>query len=138
MFRTVINHASVAELVVGTVVVTLCLVLIGIWLIRRFVPATREGFDAEVSSQMLGVVASLLGLLLAFVIVIEYQNFGGAQENVGQEADALAAITHDSQALTPADAARVRAAIGTYVRAVVYDEWPRLRNGHDSSRARTT
>ena len=99
VFRTVINHASVAELVVGTVVVTLGVVLLGIWLIRRFVPATREGFDAEVSSQMLGVVASLLGLLLAFVIVIEYQNFGSAQDNVGQEADSLAAITRDSHAL---------------------------------------
>ncbi len=135
MFRTVINHASVAEIVVGTLVVTLGLVLIGIWLVRRLVPATREGFDAEVSSQMLGVVASLLGLLLAFVIVIEYQNFGGAQDNVGQEADSLAAIARDSHALTPADGARVRAAIGTYVRAVVDDEWPRLRNGHDSARA---
>jgi hypothetical protein len=135
VFRTVINHVSVAEIVVGTVVVTLGVVLLGIWLIRRLVPATREGFDAEVSSQMLGVVASLLGLLLAFVIVIEYQNFGGAQNNVGQEADSLAAITRDSHALTPADGARVRAAIGTYVRAVVDDEWPRLRNGHDSAQA---
>ena len=131
-----INHASVAEIVVVTLVVTLFLVLVGIWLIRRFVPATREGFDAEVSSQMLfGVVASLLGLLLAFVIVIEYQNFGGAQDNVGQEADSLAAITRDSHALAPADGARVRAAIGTYVRAVVDDEWPRLRDGHDSAQA---
>ena len=109
--------------------------MLGIWLIRRFVPATREGFDAEVSSQMLGVVASLFGLLLAFVIVIEYQNFGSAQDNVGQEADSLAAITRDSDALAPAEGARVRAAIGTYVRAVVDDEWPRLRDGHDSAQA---
>ncbi len=69
-------------------------------------PATREGFDAEVSSQMLGVVASLLGLLLAFVIVIEYQNFGGAQDNVGQEADSLAAITRDSPGSTRSAPAR--------------------------------
>jgi hypothetical protein len=135
VFRTVINHASVAELVLGTILVTVCIVAVGVWLIRRFVPVTREGFDAEVSSQMLGVVASLLGLLLAFVIVIEYQNFGSAQDNVGQEADSLAAITHDSDALAPAQGARVRAAIGTYVRTVVEDEWPRLREGHDSARA---
>jgi Protein of unknown function (DUF4239) len=135
VFRTAINHLSVVETVVGTIVVTLGVVLLGIWLIRRLVPATREGFDAEVSSQMLGVVASLLGLLLAFVIVIEYQNFGSAQDNVGQEADSLAAITRDSHALAPADGARVRAAVGAYVRAVVVDEWPRLADGHDSARA---
>ena len=89
MLRSVINHVPVSALVAGTIVVTVCLVLLGVWLIRRLVPVTREGFDAEVSSQMLGVVASLFGLLLAFVIVIEYQNFGNAQENVGQEADSL-------------------------------------------------
>ena len=135
MLRSVINHVPVSVLVVGTIVVTVCLVLLGVWLIRRLVPMTREGFDAEVSSQMLGVVASLFGLLLAFVIVIEYQNFGSAQDNVGQEADSLAAIARDSHALAPAQGALVRAAIGTYVRAVVTDEWPRLRDGRDSPQA---
>ncbi len=135
MLRSVINHSSVAELVLGTIAVTVSVVLIGTWLIRRLVPATREGFDAEVSSQMLGVVATLLGLLLAFVIVIEYQNFGSAQGNVGQEADSLAAITRDTHALTPAQGARVRGAIGIYVRTVVTREWPQLREGRDNVRA---
>jgi hypothetical protein len=135
MLRTVVNHSSVGSLVLATIVVTTGVVLLGIWLIRRFVPATRDGFDAEVSSQILGVVASLFGLLLAFVIVIEYQNFGSAQANVGQEADSLAAITRDSGALSPADGALVRAAIGKYVRAVVTDEWPDLREGRESVQA---
>ena len=135
MLRSVINHVPVSVLVVGTIVLTVCLVLLGVWLIRRLVPVTKEGFDAEVSSQMLGVVASLFGLLLAFVIVIEYQNFGSAQDNVGQEADSLAAITRDTDALAPAQAALVHVAIGTYVRAVVTDEWPRLREGQASAQA---
>ncbi len=135
MLRSVINHVPVGVLVTGTIVVTICLVLLGVWLIRRLVPVTREGFDAEVSSQMLGVVASLFGLLLAFVIVIEYQNFGSAQDNVGREADSLAAITRDSDALPSAQGTLVRGAIGTYVRAVVADEWPRLREGHQSLQA---
>lgn len=84
---------------------------------------------------MLGVVASLFGLLLAFVIVIEYQNFGNAQDNVGQEADSLAAITRDSNAFSSSQGARIRGAIATYVRAVVVDEWPDLREGHESGRA---
>jgi Protein of unknown function (DUF4239) len=135
VLRAVINNVPVSVLVAGTIVLTVGLVLLGVWLIRRLVPVTKEGFDAEVSSQMLGVVASLFGLLLAFVIVIEYQNFGSAQANVGQEADSLAAITRDSAVLPPAQSARVRGAIGVYVRAVVDDEWPKLREGHDSSRA---
>ncbi len=92
--------------------------MLAVWLIRRFVPATREGFDAEVSSQMLGVVAALFGLLLAFIVVIQYQNFGDAEGSVTQEADALAAIVRDSDAFRGPGGGRVRLAVGPYVRAV--------------------
>ena len=70
--------------------------------VRRFVPSTRDGFDAEVSSQMIGVVASLFGLLLAFVVVIEFQTFSSAGDNVQTEADDLGAIVRDSYAFGPA------------------------------------
>jgi len=68
--RTIVDTVPTLLLVivvVGGVVGTVLLAVLGV---RRFIPATRDGFDAEVSSQMLGVVASLFGLLLAFVVVI--------------------------------------------------------------------
>ncbi len=111
------------------------LVLLLVWSIRRLVPAVAEGFDAEVSSQMLGVVAALFGLLLAFIIVIAYENYADAQSNVTGEADALAAIVRDSGAFQPTERDRVRASIGAYVRTVVDEEWPRMREGNDSAQA---
>jgi hypothetical protein len=135
MFRGVVNALPIGLLVVLVVGTVLGLVLLGVWLVRRFVPGTREGFDAEVSSQMLGVVATVFGLLLAFVVVLTFQSYGDAGANARQEADALAQILRDSKALPPADRAPIENAIGNYVRAVVDDEWPRLRNGDDSPRA---
>ena len=44
---------------------TLAIVLLAVWLIRRWVPATREGFHAEISAPMLGVVGALFGLQAA-------------------------------------------------------------------------
>ncbi len=125
----------IGVLVVAVVGLTVGAVVLTVWLVRRYVPMTRDGFDAEVSSQMLGVVASLFGLLLAFVVVIEFQNFSDAQDNVMQEADALASIVRDTRALPPADANRVAAAVGLYVRAVVDDEFRRQRDGGESVRA---
>jgi hypothetical protein len=75
---------------------------------------------------MLGVVAALFGLLLAFIIVIQYQSFGDAEGSVNQEA-----------VFRGPDGERVRGAVGTYVRAVVDDEWPRMRQGEESPRAGT-
>ena len=135
MLRGLINDVPIWLLLILVVGAIVGVVFGLVWLIRRLVPAVREGFDAEVSSQLLGVVAALFGLLLAFIVVIAYQNYGDTQSNVSSEADALAAIVRDSDAFRQPDGAHVRAAVGTYVRAVVTDEWPRMHDGKDSARA---
>src|SRR3954470_18537791 len=96
-------------IVVGAVV---GVVFFLVWLIRKLVPSVREGFDAEVSSQLLGVVAALFGLLLAFIVVIAYQNYGATQSNVSTGAGALAKIGGDRAEFEQPGGGRVRAAFG--------------------------
>src|SRR6476469_9722086 len=112
MLRGIVNEVPTWLLLVAVVAAILGAVLLLVWLIRRLVPAIAEGFDAEVSSQMIGVVAALFGLLLAFIIVIAYENYSDAGSNVTVEADALAAIVRDSGAFQPTERDRVRASIG--------------------------
>jgi hypothetical protein len=81
---------------------------------------------------MLGVVAAVFGLLLAFVIIIAYQDFLEADENVSREASALSAIVRDSAAFPEPGGSNARRAVGTYVHVEVDDEWPQLRDGRDS------
>jgi uncharacterized protein DUF4239 len=135
VLRGVINDVPIWLLLFAVVVVIVGLVLLLVWLVRRLVPGVSEGFDAEVSSQMLGVVAALFGLLFAFIIVIAYQNFSDAQSNVSDEADALAAVVRDSGTFPQAQRDPVRNAVGGYVRTVANEEWPRLRQGEDSAHA---
>ena len=135
MFLSLVNAVPIGALVVIVVALVVGLTLLGVRLARRLVPATREGFDAEVSSQLLGVVATLFGLLLAFVVVLTFQAYGDTGANERQEAAGIAQIVRDSRAFSPADQAAVSAASAAYVRAVVYDEWPRLREGGSSAAA---
>ena len=135
MLRGLVNHVPIWLLVIAVIAAIVGLVLLLVWLIRRLVPAVREGFDAEVSSQILGSVAALFGLLLAFIVVIAYQSYGDTQDNVNDEAGALAAIVRDSGAFPQSDRDRVRGSVGAYVRAVVDDEWPRMHEGRESTRA---
>jgi hypothetical protein len=122
-------------LLIAVVVAIVGLVLLLVWLARRLVPSVAEGFDAEVASQMLGVVAALFGLLLAFIIVLAYQNYDDTQSSVSGEADALAAIVRDSESFPRAEGDELRRAVGAYVRIVVDEEWPRMQEGEDSARA---
>ena len=131
MLRAILDTVPLTFLLVAAVGVSVGVVLLAVWLIRRTVPATSEGFHAEISAPMVGVVAALFGLLLAFVIVIAYQNFLEADANVSREADSLASIVRDSQAFPEPGGENVRRAVATYVRAVVDDEWPQMRDGNE-------
>lgn len=136
MVRGILNTVPTGLLVVAVVCLSFGGVVLAVWLIRRYVPATREEFNSEIVAAMLGVLAAFFGLLLAFVVVIQFQNHDDARANVETEADALAAIVRDNQALGAPEADRVRGAVATYVRAVVQDEWPRLHAaGQESPRA---
>ena len=133
MLRGILNAVPLSVLLLAAVALTLAVVLLAVWVIRRTVPETREGFHAEISAPMLGVVAALFGLLLAFVIIIAYENFLEASADVSREADALASIVRDSAAFSEPEGDRVRGAVGKYVHSVVEDEWPLMRDGDDSS-----
>ena len=50
MLRGILNAVPMTVLMVAVVGITLALVVGLVWLIRRFVPATREGFHAEISA----------------------------------------------------------------------------------------
>jgi hypothetical protein len=133
--REVLNAVPIALLLLAAVALTIAVVVGAVWLVRRTVPATREGFHAEISAPMLGVVAALFGLLLAFVIITAYENFIEAGADVDRKADSLASIVRDSTAFPQPDGERVRGAVRTYVRTVVDEEWELMREGGDSASA---
>jgi Protein of unknown function (DUF4239) len=136
VLRGLLDTVPLTVIMVVAVGFTVAVVVLAVWVIRRTVPATREGFHAEISAPMLGVVAALFGLILAFVIIIAYQNFLDADANVSREADALSSIVRDSAAFPEPGGANVRLAVGNYVHAVVNNEWPEMHKGHDSDLAR--
>ena len=138
MLRTLLNAVPITVLMVAAVCLTVAVMALAVWVVRRTVPATRDGFHAEISAPMLGIVAAVFGLLLAFVIIIAYQNFLEADDNASREAAALSSIVRDSAAFPEPGGSNVRRAVGAYVRSVVEDEFPQMREGTDSDVARGT
>ena len=74
MLRGLLNSVPITLIMVVAVGLTLGAVLLSVWLIRRVVPATRDGFHAEISSGMIGVVAAVFGLLSAALLLGERPN----------------------------------------------------------------
>ena len=60
MVRGILNTVPTGLLVVAVVCLSFAGVVLAVWLIRRYVPATREEFNSEIVAAMLGVLAAFL------------------------------------------------------------------------------
>ncbi|HSV66024.1 MAG TPA: DUF4239 domain-containing protein [Mycobacteriales bacterium] len=111
--------------------------VLGCLVARRRFPALTEGIYNDLSGILVGVFAAIYGVLLAFVIVILWENRGTASNAVNDEAAALSQVVQDSQGLPKAPGDAVAQSVGAYVHAVVTDEWPKLAHGMPSAQATT-
>lgn len=92
-----------------------------------------RGLLNNVPLSVIMIVTVVVTFVVVLLAVCAYQNFLDADANVSREADALASITRDSAAFPEPGGGNVRRAVGTYVRSVVNDEWPKLHNTGDYS-----
>lgn len=91
---------------------------------------TEAGRTAAI---MLGVLANIYAVLIAFVIVQGWGNLQEAQSYVDAQATALTEIRENAKVLGPADAAPINTALKAYAQSVVNDDFPSMEeNGHRS------
>ncbi|KNB50794.1 DUF4239 domain-containing protein [Streptomyces caatingaensis] len=99
-------------------------------LVRRRMPHTVAGRHNETVGVVLGIYGAIYGIILAFVIVAEWEALGTARNNVATEATQTAEVLRDAAVFPPAQQRAVSSAIGAYVHAIVDKQWPRMREGH--------
>ncbi|MGG7569022.1 DUF4239 domain-containing protein [Streptomyces sirii] len=102
--------------------------VLGSLLMRRRFPGIAEGRHNETVGLLLEVYGAIYGILLAFVVVAEWDGVNTAESVVASEATHAAEIVRSSAAFPPADRDRVTQAVGDYTRAVVNKQWPLLKN----------
>ena len=88
--RGLLNHVPAVPLgllVIGLVIgVAVAAVVVG----RRLVPGVREGTWAHTAGSVLEVIGAMVGLLLAFAVVIQFQFYVEAADDSRDEAAASA------------------------------------------------
>ena len=99
---------------------------------RRWIPGLSEGAERETTPAILGVLATMVGLLLAFSVVVQYQAFVAATDNARSEATHLAQLVRDARSFDREGRTDVQTAAVSYAGAVVADEWRTMRHGQSS------
>ena len=113
-------------------------VAVTIWAARRTLPTAQA---AEPSSPVLpalhAAVSTVYTVLLAFVVVIVWQQFSDAGSRVETEAIRLSNILRDTAVFADADRTEMHDAVLSYVRLASTREWDSMARGNVSDAATT-
>lgn len=106
----------------------------GTALVRGLVPLERLKANNEVAGFKFATVGVLYAVLLAFAVIVVWEKFSQAENEVAIEAGAAATLYRLSDGLGTAGDG-LRAGTSAYLVAVIDAEWPAMAAGHESAEA---
>ena len=98
-------------------------------LIRRWWPTILLGEHNDVAGFLIAVVGVLYAVILAFIVIVVWEDFRDARETVSREAGALHGVVRDSRALPEPARTRLGELVVDYSRAVAGQEWEAMADG---------
>lgn len=126
-------HVPTALLVVGITVLCIALSIGGLWLVRRNVELSQLEAHHDVAGFILAVIGVVYAVLLAFVVIIVWQDFDTARADTDHESAVLIGLYRDAAVLADSGA-DARPALRVYAQSIVDDEWPQMSEEHQESR----
>lgn len=112
-----------------TVTFVVCTSVVGLIIFRKVVSHTRLERANLVSGQVFQLAGVLYAVLVAFIVVVVWEQFGDAEDATLAEASAIAELLRDSTAIPVQYRPEVQQSLVAYTRDVVDDELPRMRRG---------
>jgi ABC-type multidrug transport system fused ATPase/permease subunit len=116
-------------LIVGSAVI---LSVAGLLIVRMFVPQYKLKLHNDIAGPIFATLGVVYAVLLAFVVVIVWQNFDRSNSDVQDEANCLVDMYRDAEAFPSDFRNGIRALVEEYAQAVVNDEWRSMERGESS------
>lgn len=106
--------------------------IMGVLVVQHFIPHGRLKTHNDVADPILGALAAVYAVLLAFVVIVVWQGFDKSNANVQMEASYLADVYGDTEAFSPDFRQKACNLLREYRQAVVDYEWKTMTRGETS------
>ncbi len=100
--------------------------VVGVFVVRKLIHRQVSEGHNDVLVPMFLNAGVLYAVLLAFLVVAVWENYGAAKENAGIEATSLVPLYRLAGAMSPQHGDAVRRETRAYLYYVIHDEWPGL------------
>jgi hypothetical protein len=104
----------------------------GLLLVRKYYPHVKCKPHNDIAGFIFAVIGVIYAVLLAFVVVVTWQDFDKAQDVTVNEANCIAAIYRDSRPFPAEFRAELKNDLKNYVTAIVNEEWRTMAKGRRS------
>ena len=111
---------------------TTALAMAGPALVRRRVDLNKLSTNNEVAGFKFATVGVLYAVLLGFAVIVVWEKFSDAENNVAQEASAAATVFRLADGVGGDAGNALRARLTDYLRAAIAKDWPAMERGEES------
>jgi hypothetical protein len=118
-----------ALIIVGAAAVS----AVGILILRRHAPAGTWFEDPIPAGAVYTVAGTAYMVIVAFVLFVAFESYGGAKADAEEEATATLAMFHAAGPFDPAARSMLEEQLICYAREVISDGWPAMQRGGASS-----
>ena len=127
---------KIPTVLLGIIIVStyVLLSIAGLFIIRKFHPPQKLKLHNDVAGFIFATLGVIYAVLIAFLVVITWQDFDEAQKNIAKEANYLASVYRDSSPLPAAIRNELKNNLADYVDSIVTDEWPTMIKGERSQK----
>ncbi len=103
--------------------------VVGFRISLRYRPALRDDAHNDTYGVYFSMVGLLYAILLAFVVVVAWEQFNSAEESTHTEVTRLSNLFRDAEPLPAADRVRIQDALVVYVQNVIDREYDAMADG---------
>ena len=107
----------------------------GLLIIRKLYPHYKCKLHNDIAGFIFATLGVIYAVLLAFIVVITWQDFDKAQDVTVNEANCIAALYRDSTPFPAEFRAELKSELTNYVNAIINEEWQTMAKGQRSAGA---
>jgi hypothetical protein len=125
-------HISTPLLGFLMVAIYVALSITGLIIIRKFYPHYKCKLHNDVAGFIFTTLGVIYAVLLAFTVIITWQDFDKASEVTSNEANCIASLYRDATAFPAGFRAQLKNELVNYANAIINDEWQKMAKGQRS------
>jgi hypothetical protein len=98
----------------------------GLFIMRKFLPHQKCKNHNDVAGFIFATMGVIYAVLIAFMVIVTWENFDKASDLTSKEANSLASLYRDSTPFPEEVRNQIKNELKEYVTAIIEDEWPQM------------